>query len=158
MGVPILSGSLLGVFYAALNRAGMRRFWRAPDLPLRVAITGGSRGIGKALAREFLRAGDSVVIVSRSGGGLEAAAACLRGEVAGAGAEVWGVACDVGDAEEVARMVDAAAERMGGVDVVINNAGCCGSFEVGRGRSGGAHACTHACESVHGAPPTQAML
>jgi hypothetical protein len=40
---------------AALNRYGVVRFWRAPTAPLRVVITGSTKGIGKALAREFLR-------------------------------------------------------------------------------------------------------
>ncbi len=42
-------------FTAALNRYGVVRFWRAPTAPLRVVITGSTKGIGKALAREFLR-------------------------------------------------------------------------------------------------------
>lgn len=48
-------GAFVGGWYALLNRAGMRRFWRAPTTQLRVVITGGGKGVGKALAREFLR-------------------------------------------------------------------------------------------------------
>lgn len=53
--MPATMGATVGGLYAALNRAGMRRFWRAPNTQLNVVITGGGRGIGKAIAREFLR-------------------------------------------------------------------------------------------------------
>lgn len=53
--LPAVAGGLLGGLYAGLNRAGMRRFWRAPQDPLCVVVTGGTKGIGKALAREFLQ-------------------------------------------------------------------------------------------------------
>ena len=53
--MPATMGAFVGGWYAALNRAGMRRFWRAPNTQLNVVITGGGKGVGKALAREFLR-------------------------------------------------------------------------------------------------------
>ena len=53
--LPAAAGAMLGTLYAGLNRAGMRRFWRAPHTPLCVVVTGGTKGIGKALAREFLQ-------------------------------------------------------------------------------------------------------
>ena len=53
-GLPALTGAAVGALFAALNRFGMRRFWAAPRAPLNVVVTGGTRGIGKAVAREFL--------------------------------------------------------------------------------------------------------
>lgn len=53
--MPAMMGATVGGLFAALNRAGMRKFWRAPNTQLNVVITGASRGVGKALAREFLR-------------------------------------------------------------------------------------------------------
>lgn len=50
-----MMGATVGSLYAALNRAGMRKFWRSPTTQLNVVITGGGKGIGKAIAREFLR-------------------------------------------------------------------------------------------------------
>ena len=53
--LPTGLGAGLGVFFAALNRFGLRRFWRESSTPLNVVITGSTRGIGKALARELLK-------------------------------------------------------------------------------------------------------
>lgn len=53
--MPAMMGATVGGLYAALNRAGMRKFWRTPNTQLNVVITGGGKGIGKAIAREFLR-------------------------------------------------------------------------------------------------------
>jgi hypothetical protein len=52
---PAAVGAILGVAFASLNRLGMKCIWRAPRKPLNVVLTGGTRGLGKAMAREFLR-------------------------------------------------------------------------------------------------------
>jgi NAD(P)-dependent dehydrogenase (short-subunit alcohol dehydrogenase family) len=83
-----------------------------------VLVTGGSRGIGAAVARAFAVAGDRVAIhYGRSQSRAEAVAASR----AGSGHVIAGA--DLADAEAVRRMVDAAADRLGGLDVLVNNAG-----------------------------------
>ena len=97
----------------------------------RVAVvTGGSRGIGRAIAESLLRYGAEVLISGRSAGPLAEAAADLA-EVAGtAGAGRLGtVATDVRRPADAERLIAAAADRFGGVDILINNAGV-GRFEA----------------------------
>ena len=91
----------------------------------RVAIiTGGSEGIGLATARALIREGAKVALCARRGDVLDAAVADL-------GASALGVAGDVRVEADLARLVDAAAERFGRVDAVVNNAGTsrAGPFE-----------------------------
>ncbi|HXP21545.1 MAG TPA: SDR family oxidoreductase [Streptosporangiaceae bacterium] len=83
-----------------------------------VLITGGSRGIGRAVARQFAAAGDRVAIHHRDSAGL---AAGLRAELAGDGHVV--VQADLADASAIRSMVDEAADQLGGLDVLVNNAG-----------------------------------
>ena len=83
-----------------------------------VLVTGGSRGIGAAIARAFAATGDRVAVhYGRNAAKAEAVAAGL----AGSGHTVVGA--DLRDPEAVRAMVDAAAERLGGLDVLVNNAG-----------------------------------
>jgi len=82
-------------------------------------VTGGSRGLGYLLARELAREGCRVVICARDEGELTRAAAALDGQ----GAEVLAIRCDVGDREDVARMVDEAERHFGPVEILVNNAG-----------------------------------
>jgi len=86
----------------------------------RVAIvTGGSRGIGLASARLLAEGGASVVVSGRDAARLEAATR----ELEATGAAVLGVAADVVRREDVERLVEAARERFGRLDVLVNNAG-----------------------------------
>jgi 3-oxoacyl-[acyl-carrier protein] reductase len=90
----------------------------------RVIVTGGSKGIGKAIAAELVAEGAAVVICSRHAGELAAAAAELTEQAAGPGAgPVAAMPCDVTDASQVTAFVAAAAAALGGLDVLVNNAG-----------------------------------
>jgi len=83
-------------------------------------VTGGSKGLGKAMARVFAEAGADVLISSRSAEELKAAAAEI-----GAGLTVkveWMVA-DMADRAQVRELAAEAEKRMGKVDILVNNAG-----------------------------------
>jgi NAD(P)-dependent dehydrogenase (short-subunit alcohol dehydrogenase family) len=84
-----------------------------------VLITGGAGGIGKAAARFFLEEGAQVVLADLSGDGLASAA----GELAAAGGPVLTVPTDVTRPADCARMVAAAVEHAGRLDVLVNTAG-----------------------------------
>lgn len=83
-----------------------------------VLVAGASRGIGEAAARRFCEEGCRVFICARHADGVEEAVRGLR-----ALGQAGGVACDVSDAEDVARMLEAADDFLGGIDVLANNAG-----------------------------------
>jgi NAD(P)-dependent dehydrogenase (short-subunit alcohol dehydrogenase family) len=82
-----------------------------------VVVTGGTRGIGAAIAREFLRAGAQVLVCGRT----EPADAALVPAADGRTAVF--VRADVRDPDQAQRLVQAAADRFGRVDVVVSNAG-----------------------------------
>jgi 3-oxoacyl-[acyl-carrier protein] reductase len=83
----------------------------------RVIVTGGSRGIGRAIALGFASAGAAVSICARDAGALEA----CRLELAEHGTAHAGV-CDLADGDSIARYVAAAAAALGGIDILVNNA------------------------------------
>ncbi len=87
-----------------------------------VLITGSSKGLGRALAHAYAEAGARVVINARGAQGLEA----TRQELEAKGAQVLAVVADATQPGEIARLVDAALERFGRIDVLINNAGILG--------------------------------
>jgi len=80
-----------------------------------VIITGASEGIGKALAIALAREGAHVVVAARKREALE--------EVAAACGEALVVPTDVADEAACRKLIDAAVERFGGIDVLVNNAG-----------------------------------
>lgn len=91
------------------------------DLKGKAAIvTGGTRGIGRAIAEALVREGASVCISARNVEELEQAVSEL-GDAGDGG--VTGVACDVRSEEEVRAMFEHAAAEFGGLDVLVNNAG-----------------------------------
>ena len=88
----------------------------------RAVVTGGSKGLGLAIAAELLGEGAAVAICSRNAAELDDAAAALAKQ-AGDSAQILALACDVTDPEQVTAFVDGAAAALGGVDILVNNAG-----------------------------------
>jgi len=80
-------------------------------------VTGGGRGIGKAIAKRFAEAGANVVIASRKLENLEAAAK----ELAGLPGKVVPMACHVGKSEQVEHLVQQIESQLGPVDILVNN-------------------------------------
>ncbi|MCG8377503.1 MAG: SDR family oxidoreductase [Chlorobiales bacterium] len=91
---------------------------------LGIVITGGSRGLGYSLAREFLLRGDRVVISGRKQEQLDQAIESLKTEIKGC--EIYGVCRDVSNKAELARFRSFIITRLGQVDRWINNAGTAG--------------------------------
>ena len=104
---------------------GMHKLKR--DRSLGVVITGGSAGLGFALASAFLSTGDRVVICGRNFRRLESALLSLR--LAFPDGEIYGIICDVGDPEQGKLLADFAADSLGRVDRWINNAGTAGQLK-----------------------------
>ena len=88
-------------------------------------VTGASRGLGRAIAREYAREGASVVISARSQSptGLAGTLQETASDIRNAGGDVLAVNCDVTDEGQVNNMVRRAVERYGRIDVLFNNAG-----------------------------------
>ncbi len=88
-------------------------------------VTGGSRGIGRAIAARLLAEGASVAICARHGVEVEQAGAALAAQAA-AGARVHAGAADVTDGAALSAFIDAAADALGGIDVVVANVSALG--------------------------------
>ncbi|MGE0136007.1 MAG: SDR family NAD(P)-dependent oxidoreductase [Dehalococcoidia bacterium] len=84
-----------------------------------VVVTGASRGIGRAIAEAFAAEGARLTICARGADVLEA----TRAAITASGAEVQAVVADVTAAADAERLIATAAERYGGIDVLVNNAG-----------------------------------
>lgn len=85
----------------------------------RAIVTGGSRGIGRAIALQLASEGASVAVGARDGDGVEAMVAELRTR----GATAHGETVDVTDAAALEAFVGSAAEALGGLDLLVANAG-----------------------------------
>ena len=109
------AGIVAGLLVTRLTR-------RNPILDLRgknIFITGGSRGLGLVLAREFARCGANIAISARAGDELEKAAALIRTETE----HVLAVEADITMREEVESAIAKINSHFGPVDVLVNNAG-----------------------------------
>lgn len=82
-------------------------------------VTGASRGIGEAIAKAFAQAGADLVIVSRNLPALEKVAR----EIEALGGKVLPVAADIGNPEEIQRVIEATLNIFPGIDILVNNAG-----------------------------------
>ena len=83
-------------------------------------VTGGSLGIGRAIAAELTANRANVAIVARNAERLEAAARELSGN---SGGRVIGIPGDMASAEDITRVIGATREALGGIDILVNNAG-----------------------------------
>jgi NAD(P)-dependent dehydrogenase (short-subunit alcohol dehydrogenase family) len=92
------------------------------DLQLRgkrALVTGGSRGIGRAIARRLAEEGCGVVIAARDPARLESAAAALASET---GSKVAGLVVDTSDSASVKALVEQTVQALGGLDILVNGA------------------------------------
>jgi NAD(P)-dependent dehydrogenase (short-subunit alcohol dehydrogenase family) len=85
----------------------------------RILLTGASSGIGEAAAEKFARRGATVVVVARRGDLLDA----LVDRIAAAGGTAQAHACDLSDLDAVDELVAKVEQDLGGIDILINNAG-----------------------------------
>jgi NAD(P)-dependent dehydrogenase (short-subunit alcohol dehydrogenase family) len=110
---------LAGVGLARAARRALRSTTQS-DLNGHVAfITGGSRGLGLAIARELAREGCALALCARDADELERA----RGDVSALGADVLTVVCDVTDRGQVGAAIRQTFDRFGRLDILVNNAG-----------------------------------
>jgi NAD(P)-dependent dehydrogenase (short-subunit alcohol dehydrogenase family) len=84
----------------------------------RVVVAGGSRGIGREIALQFLATGAAVSVCARGQQGLDR----LRDDAGPRAGNLHTQSCDLANAGEIARWIAAAAEAMAGIDVLVNNA------------------------------------
>jgi 2-deoxy-D-gluconate 3-dehydrogenase len=85
----------------------------------RAVVTGGGRGIGRAVALALGEAGAHVGLLARTAGQLDAVAAELRGM----GRRAVSVAADLADVSGIPALVETLARELGGIDILVNNAG-----------------------------------
>jgi short-subunit dehydrogenase len=121
-GGTLLAGAAAGLGSILAARQGMKKFRQHRWRELRgqtVLITGGSRGLGLAMAEEFAQAGARIAICARD----EEELARARHHLERMGVEVSAVACDVSRPEQVERLVSSVQQQLGPIDILVNNAG-----------------------------------
>lgn len=99
---------------------------RYPLAGRRAVVTGASRGIGRSIALALAAAGADVAVTARTAGDLEDLAA----EIRTLGRRAVAVSCDVTDPAQVQRMAATALDGLGGMDIVVNNAGGAASHKL----------------------------
>ena len=91
----------------------------------RIFITGGSRGIGLAIAKKLAESGSKITIAAKTDQPHESLPGTIHTaaeEIRSAGGEAFPIQCDIRDENQIQSAVTKAAELMGGIDVLINNA------------------------------------
>lgn len=121
---PVSEDHLFDLEYWSLEQAKLGKGAEKALARRVVIVTGGGSGIGAATAKAFAKEGAEVAVLDLS---LEAAQAAAKA----CGGKALGLACDVTDAKAVQTAFDTVAERFGGVDVVVSNAGAAWQGTVG---------------------------
>jgi rhamnulose-1-phosphate aldolase/alcohol dehydrogenase len=112
------------VEYWSLEQAKLGKGAEKPLARQVAAITGGGSGIGAATAKAFAKQGAEVAVLDRD----ENAAQAIAKQIGG---HALGLACDVTDAQSVRRAFEKIAEKFGGVDIVVSNAGAAWQGRIG---------------------------
>ncbi|HET9932111.1 MAG TPA: SDR family oxidoreductase, partial [Polyangiaceae bacterium] len=116
------NGLALFALAGAAAFVGARKLMHRPAVGARALVLGGSRGLGLLLAEELVARGSRVVIAARDDAELTEAVAAIEHSMAAEG-RISAVRCDVEDEGDIALAVHTARERLGGIDVLVNNAG-----------------------------------
>jgi NAD(P)-dependent dehydrogenase (short-subunit alcohol dehydrogenase family) len=119
LGRFLISTAALGTSALIVTRRLLRARRRMQFTDSVVVITGGSRGLGLAIARELAREGARLVLLARDAEGLERA----RAELVTEASTVHTITCDVSRAEQVESAMAEVLERFGRIDVLVNDAG-----------------------------------
>jgi len=122
-GAALAGAALLGAATAAAVVAGKRKTRAGSLRGKTVLVTGSSRGLGLAMAEEFLRLGARVVLTARDGEELERARHMLLESTAADSGAVITVLADLTKQEEAEYLIHRAIEIYGRIDVLVNNAG-----------------------------------
>jgi NAD(P)-dependent dehydrogenase (short-subunit alcohol dehydrogenase family) len=113
---------MAGLTYAMARKQRVSKALRALKGKV-VLVTGGSRGLGYAIARELALSGARLALTSRHSDELERARARVVASGCAAPEDVWVYPCDVSEESTVREMVAAATEHFGRIDVLVNDAG-----------------------------------